>query len=582
MTTIEAGDYLRRRSLELLLDGARWSISTFGHLFVVWLLAWIQSQAVGIVTAGAWAGVLSTVLVFQAVYATIWSPQAVEALDDFGVRGRLAVFTSSAWIVGVCWAVAGVVLYPVELQELQMFLVFVMGGMSLAAVGTQHVYLPACYGSMGFAVPVLAARYALEGYWIEPVLLVLYTLVILRLARMLSRFSRRSSSLQFERDGLLRELTARARDLDQARRDAEEANLAKSRFLAHASHDLRQPLHAIGLFVESLSNDDISPRVVHVVDRIKDSLGMLSNMFDALLDITVLDARTTKVNPVDFSLQELFDALEKDFAPIAEENNVTLRMVSTSIFVRTDPILFRRLVQNLISNAIRYCPGARVVVGARRSGRDGCRILVADGGPGISELDQRRIFQEFVKLESSETRQMPGLGLGLAIVERLSRVLRLTIELKSGEGSGTRFVVSGIERGGEASAVFRDEGAVDSGGLLAGKRVLIVEDDPDVLDATGALLRRWGCEVQQMLMIPRTLPDVDIVISDRQIGDEDGLEFLRRISLHRPDVRTMLISGDSSQGLREMANSAGVPLLHKPVRPVRLRSLLLHLLVQEV
>ena len=581
--------YLRHRSLELLLDGARWTVATFGHLFVACLLVWALSGAVGLAQSIFWATCLSAVIVFQSVYAARWPQERLASLDEPGVQSRLRVFTVSAWLVGGCWAAAAFVLFPQGQRELQLFLVFVMGGMSLSAVGTQHVYLPACFGSMGFAIPVLALRYAMEGRWIEPVLLILYTLVIVRLARVLSQFSLRAIRLQHERDLLLAELTERARDLEAARQDAEDANLAKSRFLAQASHDLRQPLHAIGLFVESLSRDHVSEKVAHVVDRVRDSLGMLSHLFDSLLDISVLDTGHTRVNPVTFRLQEVFQQLEKEFVPIARENGVSVRFVSTSAVVQTDPVLFRRLLQNLVSNAIRYAPGGRVAIGARRRCAEANNerlihnpsswsVEVVDNGPGIPLADQQRIFLEFVKLKGTGS---GGLGLGLAIVNRLTRLLDLAVRLSSEPGRGTRITINRLLPGTNPPVTLLDSERREDTDRLADTRIMIVDDDPEVLAATQALLSKWGCEVTAHRSFPDRWPTVDVVLSDFELETQNGLERLTQLMSESPDVRGVLVTGNSSPELREAAAKANITLLHKPVRPVKLRSLLLYLLVQD-
>ncbi len=574
-------DYQARRGLELLLDGARWTVATFGHWFVIWLLVWVLGEAVGWMRAIIWGAALSSVLLAQAIFASFWTLNRLDGVDDRKIRALLRYFTVSAWLVGCCWAAAGFVLFASDAPELQLFLVFVMGGMSLAAVGTQHVHLAACYGSMGFAVPLLAVRYAMDGRWIEPVLLILYTLVIMRLARMLSRFSLRTIRLQHERDRLLLELTDRARDLESARREAEEANLAKSRFLAQASHDLRQPLHAIGLFVESLSGRNTDTRTDHVINRMRESLGMLSNLFDSLLDVTVLDAGSTRVRPVDFRLAEMFEQLRKDFSPIAAENAVRLTFVHTAAEVRSDPLLFRRLLQNLVANAVRYAPGRRVVVGARRSG-DGWMVDVLDNGPGIAPEDQQRIFQEFVKLDGNRRTGAGGLGLGLAIVSRLSRMLGLQVSLHSLPGKGTRFRVSDIAAAKAAPVSLIEPSVEAREDPLDGTRVLVVDDDREVLDATADLLSGWGCDVVAESAFPATLPEVDVVLSDYELAGDDGLLRLVAARSEIPGVLPVLISGNSTLELKHAADEAGIALLHKPVRPVRLRSLLLQLATREV
>lgn len=573
--------YQKRRSLELILDGSNWTVATFGHLFVVGLLAWILSEHFGWRVPALWASGMALILAGQASYSAAYPSRSVAASDDASVSQRLSIFTSSAVAVGLGWAAAGLLLFPADDAELQLFLVFVMGGMSLSAVGTQHVYLPSCYASMGFAVPLLGARYAIEGQFVEAILLVLYTAVLLRLARMLSRFSMRTIELQYERDALLIELTSHAEDLEHAREDAEFANHAKSRFLAQASHDLRQPLHAIGLFVETIARDRLEPKVAVVIDRVRDSLGALSSLFDSLLDITLLDSRQTRIAVESFHLRELFEQLSREFQPLAEESGVALRIQATSVLVRTDPVLLRRMLQNLLANAINYSQGASVLMGVRRQG--GCvAIVVADTGPGISIADQRRIFEEFVRLPDARPGGgAPGLGLGLSIVRRLSVILDLPVGLSSVAGRGSVFVVRGIARAGSATISLMDTGKPQSADPLQDCRVLVVDDDPEVLAATASLLQRWGCEVVAAETWPDEIGEIDLIVSDDQLGDgSSGLDKLQRSLKTRSDLRALLITGNSAIEVREAAALASIPLLQKPVRPVQLKSALLHLLAE--
>ncbi len=566
-------EYRNHRSLELILDGARWSIAVFGHWVVIWLLIWVLADAVGALQSILWGVCISLVILFQACFAMFWGQEKLAALEYQKVQQLLRVFTVSAWLVGASWAVGGIVLFPENNREMQLFLVFVMGGMSLSAVGTQHVYLPACYGSMSFALPVLAVRYGLDERWVECSLLILYTLVILRLARMLSRFSLSTISLQYERDQLLEALTNHANDLERARAEADDANLAKSRFLAQASHDLRQPLHAMGLFVESLT-DSATAGGQHVVNRMRDSIAMLSSLFDSLLDITVLDAGNTEAVSVAFRLDELYRQLAQDFAPVAGDNNVQLKFVSTSAVVKTDPVLLRRLIQNLVSNALRHTRDGKVVVGTRRAGQ-ALAVEVVDNGAGIPKEEQARIFQEFVKLNHPDSAEGAGLGLGLAIVTRLARVLKLSVSLKSSYGKGTKFRVTGLNVSTESPQNLIREEKHASTDWLGDSRVLVVDDDVEVLEATVNLLKKWGCVVTGSESFPVPLPDVDVVLSDYELGSDDGLKRLVELKQTHPEILTVLISGNSSVELRDAASAAGIPLLHKPVRPVKLRSLLL-------
>lgn len=571
---IKLEEFQRRHSLELLLNSARWAVACIAHWAVAWLLVWAISDAIPLSVSIPWAVILSSVTLFQVIYASHGQARIQTQASDSLVSRTLRTYTWSAWIFGLCWAVAPVLLFPVQYPELQLFLVFVVGGVSLAAVGTQHVYLPACYGSMGFMVPALAVRYVLEERWIESLLLVVYYLLLLSLARRLFHSTINTMRLQHQRDELLGALREGAHKLEEAKLAADEANLAKSRFLAQASHDLRQPLHAIGLFAETLS-DNKDPKTRQIVDRMQESIGMLSNLFASLLDISVLDAGKTQPLSSSFYLQQLFQQVRKDFEPLAEQAGVSLRFRDTRAVIKCDQVLLRRMLQNLISNAIHYAPNGEVLVGRRWEGERSCAIDVIDNGPGIPETDQHIVFNEFVRLQASNEQKIPGLGLGLTIVARLAKVLNLHVGLDSQPGHGTRFRISGLTVSNESVTPLTEKPVQDARNRLTGTRLLIVDDDEEVLNATSSLLARWGCEVVACTQFPDSLPNVQMVLCDYELKNDDGLTRLRRIARDHPQVTLILISGNSSPQLKRQAAELSIPLLHKPVRPVQLRSLLL-------
>lgn len=574
----------RRRSFNILLDGARRPSSVGAQLLLIGLLVWMLAGNVPWMPMLLWAIPLAMLVIYQAVFSHLRLLGFGQTCSDSEVIRQLRHFTVLAGLIGCCWAVGGFLLFPAQHEELQLFLVFVLGGMSLAAVGLQHVHLPACYATMGSAVPVLSARYALEAQALTTILLIVFTLVIIRLALVLSRFSQRTADLQYQRDQLLAELTQGAQALEYARREAEEANLAKSRFLAQASHDLRQPLHAVSLLVETINQEQASKRIAGVIDRIQQSLSVLSKLFDSLLDVTLLDARQTAPNFRSFALQEIFEQLEHDFRPIAVESKVNLRFARSRVGVHTDPVLLRRLLQNLLSNAIRHAPGAKVLVGARRSLNGDVRIQVLDSGIGIAEQDQEKIFREFVRLDSvanDAEQAAPGLGLGLAIVQRLAKLLSLQVLVSSTPGRGSCFTVAGFAPARGPLATLNDEQEVDHSNMLSDTRVMVVDDDQQVLNATGTLLRKWGCHVILYETAPTSNEHADVLISDYELPEqENGLQLISRLKNNNPKLAALLISGNSTAELAEAAAVLEIPLLHKPVRPVQLRSALLHVLTR--
>lgn len=578
---LQDSNYENYRSLQLLADGAAWTISTWGHFLVAGVLAFILAEEFGGLITFSWALVLCSIVAWQAQFAKRLKLKPKVSAEQ--VDQMLSRFSTSAGGVGLLWAVAAGLLFPVEIAELRWFLLFIIGGMSLSAVGTQHVYLPACYASMSIALPCLALRYAMADAWLEAVLLLLYVAVIIRLARMLNRFSIQTIALQRDRDQLLNELLARADELEAARDTAELANVAKSRFLAQASHDLRQPLHAIGLFVETISHGASPDKVERVVGRVRNSLDALSKLFESLLDLSMLDTGQIKVSVEPVSLSALFDRLQREFALKAEESDVTLRFADTEVTVETDESLLSRLTLNLVSNAVRYSAGGSVLIGVRYSGA-GAFIEVRDSGIGIDPAEQERIFDEFVRLDNGTSKSSnQGLGLGLAIVRGTADLLGVTVTLLSNPGKGTRFQAGPFTRCAPVSSIQQsDSTPVELTDLLTGLRVLLIDDDTESLDGMTELLRSWRCSVTPTTTLHGLEEaDWDVVISDYELGGETyGDQEISKLRKRLPELPGLLVSGSTFPQLTDLARAAGLPLLRKPVRPAQLRSALLHMIVE--
>ncbi|MDR3441212.1 HAMP domain-containing sensor histidine kinase [Telmatospirillum sp.] len=241
-------------------------------------------------------------------------------------------------------------------------------------------------------------------------------------------------------DEAQRKLAAVTAEMEAERDAALKADHSKTHFLAAASHDLRQPLQALGLFVATLAQQPLPDELRHIVGKIEGSLEALEHLLDALLDISRLDAGAIEAHSMPFPLQNLFNRMAFEFAPLAERKDIRLRMVDTTAVVRSDPALLERILRNLLSNAIRYTRRGGVLIGCRRRGNE-LRIEVWDSGRGIAIADQREIFREFHRLSDDSNDGRQGLGLGLAIVERLTNLLGLQIDLRSVVGRGSMFAI---------------------------------------------------------------------------------------------------------------------------------------------
>ena len=345
----------------------------------------------------------------------------------------------------------------------------------------------------------LIARVAVEGdqvHLFTAGVLGVVLAFVLAFGREVNRVLTQSLVMRYENVDLIRELTTQKEAALAARATAETASLAKSQFLAAASHDLRQPLHAMGLFAAALASKVRDPGVTPLVTSIRASVEALEHLFAQLLDLSQLDAGALRPAPATVALQPLLARLRADFAPQAMAAGLVLRIAPTRMAVATDPVLLERVLRNLIANAVRYTPAGGIVVGARR--RAGAvRIDVIDSGVGIAKDDSMRVFDEFVQLAAAPRNHVGGrgLGLGLAIVRRLASLCGHPIELASTPGRGSRFSIT-VPRARHSWRVelarrVRAARSPLPSRTLAGRRIVVVDDDPAVVAAMDALFASW-------------------------------------------------------------------------------------------
>ncbi|HTP91081.1 MAG TPA: PAS domain-containing hybrid sensor histidine kinase/response regulator [Xanthobacteraceae bacterium] len=385
-----------------------------------------------------------------------------------------------------------------------------------------------------------------------------------------------------------KELTRLNTELERAKAEADEANVSKTRFVAAASHDILQPLNAARLYVTSLSERQGSGADGDLVQNIDASLEAVEEIFAALLDISRLDTGAMKPELADFRIDELLQRLEVEFAPLARAKGLDLVFMPCSLTVRSDRRLLRRLLQNLVSNAIKYTPAGSVLVGCRRRGAR-LRIEVYDTGIGIPYSKRRSVFKEFHRLDQG-ARAARGVGLGLSIVERIARVLDCEVTLKSHVGRGSRFSVEvpcgrGVAAAADVHALPRA-----AGGRLVGTAVLCVDNERAILDGMERLLGGWGCRVltaaglaEALAVLDASGLDPDGLLVDYHLDGDNGIatiaELRRRL---RRDVPAILITADRSAHVREEAQASGVHLLNKPIKPASLRALITQWRVQRV
>lgn len=407
--------------------------------------------------------------------------------------------------------------------------------------------------------------------------------ILASFCRVQHRTIRESFLIRFENEELVDALRVQTEQAEAARQRAEQASLAKSQFLAAASHDLRQPLHALGLFSGTLGTLALDGRTRDLADQIQDNVAAMETLFNALLDVSRLDAGVVAVRREAVSLDALFAQIGLYLDGHDKAQDVRLVLRAQGLWVQSDPILLMQILCNLAANALTYTPHGRVVLTARRRG-GAVLIECRDSGIGIAPADQARIFEEFVQIGNAERDRRKGLGLGLAIAQRTARLLGSDVGLRSCPGQGSCFFLhvpqaAPVDHGPAA------RGITASRDLVSGLRILLIDDEPAVRDACRGLLESWGAQAMVMADVGQAVAllaggqQVDVLLCDQRLdGDVDGLAAIARLcAMQAPPPAACLVTGETAPDLLARARALGIPLLHKPLLPGALRATLNHL-----
>jgi PAS domain S-box-containing protein len=400
------------------------------------------------------------------------------------------------------------------------------------------------------------------------------------------RVTERTQALQLVNKELRKENTIRALmedELRQAKSDAEDANLGKTRFLAAASHDLLQPLNAARLFTSALTQKSHEEETRQLVENVDGALRSAEELITALLDISKLDAGALEPKLSHFSLEAVFSNLTNEFRAMADKKNLEFKSVACKQVVYSDQTLLRRVLQNFISNAIRYTTQGKVLLGARRVGNK-LRLEVWDTGVGIAPDKIGEVFEEFKRIDNPRHSEVQGLGLGLAITERIARMLAHDLNVRSWPMEGTVFSVDvplGDPNKAERAAP-ESRGWIKSKGLN-GIKVLVIDNEPKILEGMSALLKGWSCEVRTALSAVEAETIIraesftpDIILADYHLSENDtGLMALEQIEplLENP-VPAIVITADRTDEIKQEIANAGAKLLNKPVKPAALRQMI--------
>jgi signal transduction histidine kinase/CheY-like chemotaxis protein len=462
-----------------------------------------------------------------------------------------------------------------EQAVLSMMLVGLTAGSVATSAGYRPIFLAYVTPTLG---PVLALWIFSPGLrdlgwirWLMAVLFLLFALVLDALARDMFRVLRESFEIRQERAAL-------NRDLQLALEAAENANRAKTRFLASASHDLRQPMQTLSLFAAALEMRPLDERSRDIARNINEALRDLTTELDALLDVSKLDAGTVQPEFGSFALRPLLQRVADLFAPMASGKQLTLHLdCPENLWVSSDRKLLERVARNLVENAVKYTDTGSVRIEAvTRDGR--CELAICDTGCGIDAEEHERVFEEFYQVSNPGRDRKLGLGLGLAIVKRLAGLLELGITLHSAPGRGTRFGLS-LPLGAPTAEPMPHRGAV-AAETRSRLRVLLVDDEEGIRNGMSALLEEAGSQVdcacdsaEAHARFAANPPDLLIV--DFRLGPTDnGIDTIKQLRAMRPLLPAFLMTGETAPDRLRAAHDADISILHKPVPP--------HVLLQEL
>jgi signal transduction histidine kinase len=493
----------------------------------------------------------------------------------------------------ITWGSTGVFMFVPGDLAYQALMICVVMGMTAGAATSNPFHPPSLFIYIAAMILPLLGRLAWENdmtHWILFVMLSLFCIFVLKSALELIRTFEQSQRRRFENERLVGALLERKRDAEASRQAAEQANQAKSKFLATASHDLRQPLQALRLFSEALQDTAKDKETVRLSGQINKSVNALVDMFDDLLDVSRLDAGIVEPRWQHFTLGSLLDRIYGDFAPLAQAKGLSFQLPvcmgesreqgDCNVVIYSDPFLLERMLRNLISNAIRYTDTGGVAV------RCFCmpeqvELEVADTGIGINAATLPHIFEEHFQADNPHRDRRKGLGLGLAIVRRIEGLLGSKVRVNSEPAVGSTF--SFAIPAGDPSQLVQPFVVTHSHYDLSGRVVALVEDDPDIREQSHGLMEQWGCrvvageyaeDVMRKLDIAEVRPDL-LVCDYRLPHGMTAIQVIKRMrELWGSQLPAVVLTGDTASETLNEIHASDAILLHKPIAPVRLRSMM--------
>jgi signal transduction histidine kinase len=523
-----------------------------------------------------WLVVTLTTSSFQAieVYKTKSRPLNSESGYQL-LNGSIVV----AFVIGVIWSFF-IFLFFDENPESVYLMAALTCGMLAGAIGSTSILLKLY---ILFSAPFISSfifrlsSTEHEYHLILSLLMVIYYLMCLNMAYILNKRVKESFYLRFENYDVLQALT-------EQKEIAENANIAKSKFLAATSHDLRQPLHALGFFIDALK---VSPeKSEELLIKIDSSISNLKELFDALLDISKLDSGIITLHKKHFCIKPILQQIENEFVGEAKRKNLKLIISKSNDTLFTDPAILHRVIANLISNSIRYTSSGGIELSVRHSNYDN-KILISieDTGIGIEKKEQHNIFTEFYQVNNPERDRNNGLGLGLAIVNKLNQLASFELEIESELNVGSLFNLK-VEKGIQKKIIKEISKESYQNKDLLNKNIIVIDDEIEILNAMTYALKNWGCNVltcesenEAISKIKSLNFNYDIIISDLRLRDNNtGINAINSIfELTKRKTPALLITGDTSPEILAEVKKSGLTLLHKPLKPAQLRLQLIKL-----
>ncbi len=484
----------------------------------------------------------------------------------------------SFWVgtlmAGIVWGMWPLMFYDFYSKETLLLISTLFAGMVAVSASSGRIYIPSFLSfSMPLVIPlsILHMQSGSDTLWLTGFLLLVFLLVNGGLTIQGHGQSLELIKARFENQTLLENLA-------QEKNTAEQAVIAKNRFLAAASHDLRQPLHAMGMFLESLRCKESNADKLVIIENMSASAQALNGLFNNLLDVSKLDAEIIHFNPTHIDVGDMFERLHVEFKNAAAEKGIQVHSEHSACALYADSILLERVLRNLLSNAISYTNEGKVSLVCESSDGQYAHISVIDTGLGIPEHEQDNVFSEYHQLNNPERDRNKGLGLGLAIVQRLCDLMQLKVRMHSQVGIGTRFSLAVPIGDVNKIKASQSEAGLPS---LPSITIMVIDDEEAVLASMQSMLDQWGCRVVlaesardalRAIALERICPD--LIISDYRLRNNcTGVDAIAAVrEALDSDTPGIIVTGDNSPMRLKEVNDSGLHLLHKPVNPDDMRS----------